>query len=268
MWLGDCCVSRQPRLVEVTPNPNGSLWLFISSGDGDEYPGCRLSVAAFKRYVSIRLPPVIKPEQKRVYPNSAWDAATVARLGRNWYWDYTERQYGASLGDNFLNVSLGRVTNDSSTEQRWGCFLPWGEWRFVRHSFYGLAGEHLWTQLERDRKRGIDGYEAMREAERAIPKATFCFKDFDGEEIRATTHIEEREWLRGAKWCAWLSWFYAPKIRRSLDIKFSAETGPRKGSWKGGTTGHGIDMRPGELHESAFRRYCAEHRMTFVERAA
>ena len=46
------------------------------------------------------------------------------------------------------------------------------------------------------------------------------------------------------------------KIRRSLDLEFSGETGPEKGSWKGGTVGTGIEMLPGELHEAAFRRYC------------
>jgi hypothetical protein len=53
-------------------------------------------------------------------------------------------------------------------------------------------------------------------------------------------------------------------VRRSLDLQFSAEVGKRKGSWKGGTIGHSIDMMPGELHEAAFRRYCAQQGLTFV----
>lgn len=62
----------------------------------------------------------------------------------------------------------------------------------------------------------------------------------------------------------WLSWFRQPKIRRVLDISFSNETGPEKGSWKGGVMGDGIDMLPGELHEAAFRRYCEqEHRSKY-----
>lgn len=37
--------------------------------------------------------------------------------------------------------------------------------------------------------------------------------------------------------------------------------GPEKGSWKGGTIGHSIEMLPDELHEAAFRRYCdQDHR--------
>ena len=80
--------------------------------------------------------------------------------------------------------------------------------------------------------------------------------DYDDEEITATTYTEEREYKKGTSWCKWLSLFIRPKVVRALDISFSAEVGPRKGSWKGGTVGHGIDMLPGENHESAFRRYC------------
>ena len=68
----------------------------------------------------------------------------------------------------------------------------------------------------------------------------------------------------GTKSFKWLSWFVAPKISRSLMLQFQKETGRRKKSWKGGTVGHSIRMLPGELHESAFRRYCQEHDMTFV----
>lgn len=252
--------------ISVEPNPGGSLWFFISSGDGDEYHGCRLSIAAFRRYISLRLPPIIKPEARKVEAKS-WDAATVARLGRDWYWDYTERQYGFSLCDNHLSIKYGRASNDSSTEQYWGCFLPWAEWRFIRFSLYDLHGDHVWTQHDSKRKGvAFDRYEEQRKVEASLPKAAFRFKDYDGEEITATTHIEEREWLRGTKWYKWLSWFYAPKVKRSLDIQFSAETGRRKGSWKGGTLGHGIEMLPGELHESAFKRYCSEREMTFIGR--
>jgi hypothetical protein len=82
--------------------------------------------------------------------------------------------------------------------------------------------------------------------------------------LSAKTRIEEREWRYGRGWFKWLSWFRQPKVWRALDIDFSGETGEEKGSWKGGTMGTSIGMLPGELHESAFRRYCAEHNMTFI----
>ncbi|MGE3247484.1 MAG: hypothetical protein AB7F96_22255 [Beijerinckiaceae bacterium] len=32
-----------------------------------------------------------------------------------------------------------------------------------------------------------------------------------------------------------------------------------------GTVGHSIEMEPGEIHEAAFRRYCAKNNLTFVD---
>ena len=109
-----------------------------------------------------------------------------------------------------------------------------------------------------------DMFDRNRAAEESCPSLSFEFDDFDAERIVAKTRIDEREWRFGEGWFKWLSLFRRPKVIRSLDIRFSSETGRRKGSWKGGTIGHSIDMLPGELHEAAFRRYCAEHNMTFV----
>lgn len=251
-----------------------ALAIVLGSGDGDERSGCRLRLSAFGATMIIALPPIIKPERKKIVPES-WDQKTIARLGRNWYYDYKEREYGLSVFEGHFNVYLGRQTHDSSTEQRWSCFLPWTQWRFVRHSLYGLIGEHFWTEpgapgtklkgdaLARSR---IAHWDVVHQAQVACPSATFAFADTDGERLTATTKIEEREWLFGTSWCSWLSLFRKSKVRRSLDINFSAETGKRKGSWKGGTIGHSIDMLPGELHEAAFQRYCAEHQMTFDAR--
>lgn len=235
----------------------------------DEYPGASFRVSGFGHTMILALPQgALRPYREKVYPKS-WDAATVKRLGRDWYWNVDQREYGFSLSDGHLSGYLGRQSHDSSTEQRWGCFLPWTQWRHVRHSFYGLEGEHVATLP--DTGENYLGDSRRWERERAIAEATptvsFEFDDYDGERITATTKIEEREWRFGTGWFKWLSLFRAPKVSRSLDLRFSSEVGRRKGSWKGGTIGHGIEMLPGELHEAAFRRYCAEHEMTFAEPA-
>lgn len=235
------------------------LGIHLQSTD-DEDRGCSLRMSAFGGTMIIALPSwVLRPERRKVVPG--WDAATIERLGRDWYWAVTQREFGVSLNDGFLNVSFGRVTHDSSTEQRWSCFLPWTQWRHVRHSLYGLDGS-LYAHLPQARW-GTPEYERGRALEEACPTVSFAFTDFDGEALIATTRIEEREWLFGEGWFKWLSLFRRPKVSRSLDIKFSGETGRRKGSWKGGTVGHSIAMRPGEPHTAAFQRYCAEHSMTF-----
>lgn len=220
-------------------------------GDDDDAPASlRISLVWFT--LILLLPPILYPMRRKVYPGKNWDAATVARLGRDWYWDVKVREYGFSYSDGFLIVNYGIHPGDSSLDQTWSKFLPWTQWRHVRHSLYGLQGEHFWSEPKGEK------WEAYRAAKDACPRVLFDFEDHDGERLVATTSIEEREWLFGTGWFKWLSWFRAPKIRRSLDIEFSGETGPEKGSWKGGTVGTGIDMHPGELHEAAFRRYCGE----------
>lgn len=220
-------------------------------GDDDDAPASlRISLIWFT--IIFWLPPIVYPMRRKVYPGTNWDAATVARLGRDYYWDVKTREYGFSYSDGFLIVHYGIHPGDSSLDQTWSWFLPWTQWRHVRHSLYGLRGEHFWTEPKKH------DWETYRVAKDACPRVRFDFEDHDGERLVATTLIEEREWLFGTGWFKWLSWFRAPKIRRSLDIEFSGETGPEKGSWKGGIVGTGIDMRPGELHEAAFRRYCNE----------
>ena len=237
------------------------LGIHLQSTD-DEDRGCSLRISGFGFTIIVALPNwVLRPERKKVTPTS-WDAATIARLGRDWYWSITEREFGISYNEGFLQVMFGRVTHDSSTEQRWGYFLPWTQWRHVRHSLYNLDGVFF---ADIPHYRFMDpSYEEVRKIEEACPTISFAFADFDGELLTAKTKIEEREWRFGTGWFKWLSIFRRPKIRRSLDIRFSGETGERKGSWKGGTIGHSIKMREGELHMVAFMRYCDEHKMKFI----
>lgn len=259
------------------------LWAVVltSSGQGDSNDRpAELRINLGLLYLIITLPNILRPHRRKVYPG--WDWETVERLGRNWYWDVDPRSYGFSLsgsggvgGSTFLQVYYGRHGGscmDSSIQQQWNCFLPWTEWRFIRHSLYDLNGAHFYTEVEsesrsirklggrydKERRTIVDSWRSM------CPTVEFRFTDFDGEEITATTRIEAREWHFGTGWFTWLSWFRRPIVIRSLDIQFSKETGKRKGSWKGGTIGHSIEMKAGELHRDAFARYCAEHNMTLL----
>lgn len=261
------------RFGPFTYSPDGTYRPFavvLSSGGGDEDEGgCNLRLSAFGRTLIIELPAIVKPHRRKVQARF-WKPEDIERMGRDWYWEIDAREFGFSCSDGFLQVFRGRRTMASETDRTKGYFLPWKSWRHVRHSFYGLNGEHVATIP--DTGKSYLGDPGRFERERAISDATptilFEFNDFDGERITVTTKIEEREWKRGEGRFKWLSWFTAPKIIRSLDLRFSSEVGRRKGSWKGGTVGHSIEMLPGELHEAAFIRYCDRNNMTFVGRAA
>lgn len=232
----------------------GSFSAYIESGD-DEDPGNSLMLIVFGWALRILLPTIIQPNKEKKIAHS-WSKEDVKRMGRNWYYDVTERRFGFCLsnmgnGYDFLQVYFGPQTHDSSTTKSWCRHLPWKQWDCVRSSIHEPDGTLFATEV-----RG-EFFEFMRTKEKC-PACHFGFEDHDGELIVATCMIEEREWHRGEGNFKWLKWFYPRKTRRSLDIKFSAEVGPEKGSWKGGTMGHGIDMLPGETPRQAFERYCAK----------
>jgi len=237
--------------------------MVLESGD-DEYPGCSFRVSAFGVTIILGLPHgTLKPHSEWV-DTSKYSWSKPGPDGRHGYTQIEPRAFGFSYHESYLQVFRGARTMDSGTDSTKGYFLPWGEWRHVRRSFYGLNGEHIATDFDRPGPGAPDRFQRQMELAETIPTASFEFDDFDGERITATTQMEEREWRFGAGRFKWLSWFRSPRISRSIDIRFSAETGRRKGSWKGGTIGHSIAVLPGELHEAAFRRYCKEHNMTFI----
>ncbi len=236
-----------------------SPWRFVwSSGGSEDEDGFRNFVVLYAMGCVLRmtLPNMLRPFRVRHTAN--WDAATVARLGRDWWEETYPREYGFSLHEGFLRVFFGPQTGDSSTTRDWCKFLPWTQWRHVRFSLYTPDGEHFWTEQG---KGSLLGTSSKIDARKECRKAVFLMEDFDGASVTATCQIEEREWRFGEGCFSWLSLFRRRRIVRSLDIEFSAEVGPEKGSWKGGTVGHGIEMLFGETPQDAFRRYCKkDHR--------
>lgn len=248
------------RNIEICTYSKDSFSVVLCSGD-DNYPGCSLRFTGFGRWLSIRLPRIIKPYCWKVKASS-WDEATIARMGRDWYWGVDAREFGIGVHcGNHFNIYYGRCSDDSRHDKRWSCFLPWTHWEHVRKSGYGEQGEWLFDE---PKGKFLDTYDECKALEAAQYAARFQFSDYDGEVIVATCRIEEREWHKGSRWFRWLRYFTKPQINRSLKLDFSAEVGRGKGSWKGGTVGHSIEMLPGELHEAAFIRYCTEQKLKFL----
>lgn len=233
-------------------------FMFDSGADDGGEGDCHIRFHIHTVTLICELPRIVRNARVRHCPQ--WDAATVARLGRDWYDELFPREFGGYFSDGTLFVHYGQVTHDSRTDKSKCFFLPWRNSRFIRRSFYDLQGKHFWTERESERA----AWEATNAVKEACPKAKFEFEDFDGQKIVATTHIEEREWRFGTGLFRWLSLFRKPTVSRTLELEFSAEVGPEKGSWKGGTCGTSIEMLPNESHESAFRRYCEkEHRSKY-----
>ncbi len=238
------------------------LTIMLGSGH-DEYPGCRLRVGAFGHTLIVALPAIIKPHRTWYEITSEPTRSQIIAQGREpGYWDEHDNEYGFSFFEGSLHTHYGAQTHDSRTDKTKVWFLPWRSWRFIRLSLYDIKGDHWWTDLKG--RWSTPAYAHNESAKARCPSTSFEFADFDGERIIAKTLIEEREWAFGEGKFKWLSLFRRNKVNRSLDLWFSSEVGRRKGSWKGGTIGHSIEMLPDELHEAAFRRYCEQHKLTFI----
>jgi hypothetical protein len=252
------------RFVTYGPSEGWSpLRAVYSSGEDDDSGSATyspkyntLTVYAFGWVVRLLLPLLLRPWRRKVHAKY-WDAATVAKVGRDWYFEVSPREYGFSLSDGFLQLFFGPQTGDSTTTKSWSTHLPWTQWRHIRRSLYDDKGEHFYTKWSSSQKPSFRAsWLAERAVTEACPSSFFEFDDYDKTRVVATCRIEEREWRLGQGWFKWLSLFRKPKVVRSLDLHFDKELGPEKGSWKGGIIGHSIEMRAEETPEQAFRRYC------------
>lgn len=70
----------------------------------------------------------------------------------------------------------------------------------------------------------------------------------------ATVHVERRTWVR--------PWFPWKRVVRSISVDFDHEVGERTGSWKGGVTGCGYEMRRDETALETLRRMERERKFT------
>lgn len=246
--------------IKVEHSKYSSIGIRLSSGD-DEYRGCKLSFQGFHRYITVSLPqwllrPVVQwHDMSKNVGTEGYAWLKPKPDGRYGYEEVFSRDYGFYYSDRALHVYYGKQIMEWPGCKSKCYFLPWLEWRHVRTSLLNLDGS-MYADVTRQK------YGEGERLQDVQPSVSFQFADFDGEIITAKCRVEEREWRSGTGWFKWLSLFRKPKISRSLDLDFSSEVGRRKGSWKGGTTGHSTEIAPGEAPRVAFARYCAEHDMT------
>lgn len=226
------------------------------SRDEDHKPYCTLTGYGFGFGFRLFLPNFVKPVLEKVHAQG-WDEATIKRMGRDWYPQYHSREYGFSCHDGHFAIYYGMQNHNGwggkLINRRSSCFLPWTQWRFVGHRLFDANGNLFYEYKASKDKTNKD---LSSDKKRECTAQYFLIRDYDGQQIVAKTVIEERRWLKGEKWCSWLSLFTKPLVRRCVDIQFAEEVGTAKGSWKGGLCGTSIDIQEGETHSDGFIRYC------------
>lgn len=145
-----------------------------------------------------------------------------------------EKGYGFSFQTDALHFHWG-----TKTRVFW---YPW-TWDHYRTSILRPDGS-VWEY--KSKRYGSNVPEVLKEKH----PYNYLMRDGSVQSCTATVYGDEMEWrLRCAKWLPW-----PHKIRRSINVDFSEELGPGRGSWKGGVTGTGYEWRHDETMQQALRR--------------
>ena len=93
-----------------------------------------------------------------------------------------------------------------------------------------------------------------------IPKKEYLIRDYDGVELKASVYTYEMEHTWQGLLC-WMNIFSSPSLVRRMQIDYSDEVGPEKGTWKGGTLGQSFPIELTDTLDIAFKKFCQkEHR--------
>lgn len=175
-------------------------------------------------------------------------------------------KFGITLYDGDFTVYYGKYDSMSwdSTHKSKSFRFPWLDWQFIKYRYYDESGEKVVKEFSDTESKNFILLHRFRE--NLSKKLRYRIRDYDGEEIIASCYIVERTWKRGRDAFSWISLFCKDIVRKDLEVSFESEVGSKKGSWKGGLCGRGIEMYKGELPTEALRRICAEENLKLIER--
>lgn len=222
---------------------------------------CNLHFGLFGHSWWFKIPQLFKPRKKWV-DTTRYDWSKNSNGG---FWEHIQRRYGISITSDTIHIAYGiqpggwhrdDPENSDHTKVFW---IPWKNMTYHHEELFTPDWESYAILHEPAKrvpfKHRQEVHELHRRIKEKVPKIKFKFNDYDGEEIIATCYISKRMWRHGISWCKWLGYIRKPLVKYALDLEFSKETGYNKGSWKGGTIGHSVEMEYGESPIEAFKRY-------------
>lgn len=169
----------------------------------------------------------------------------------------------------FLKIDLGGKSHESSSTDKWWekgftFHAPWESWHLRTEVLslddytawqedYRTYWRSLWDRLVRNRResRTQTGCCATREVAEGVHSKKFSYrynlKSGRKQKVTARVHMTRHTWC--------LRWFpFWKRQITSIWCEFNKEVGEGHGSYKGGVTGAGCDMLPGETMEACLRR--------------
>lgn len=156
-------------------------------------------------------------------------------------------KWGIAYHNQTFWIYRGGKGNMNGGNKWWTAQVPWA-YDWVRTS--NLRKDGTWEHETKGNNKNFwdDKWNEI------LWKETYPYeyklKSGEVQKREATIRVEEREW----RW-HWLKWLpYPRRISKSINIDFNDEVGERTGSWKGGTTGCGYNLKGNETPLECLRR--------------
>lgn len=127
--------------------------------------------------------------------------------------------------------------------------------------WYTRRWQNFWNFILRRKPQRADWAEGHKRHTAATAKASQVFpyqyvcRDGTVQDVQATVYVTRRTW-------GWQNLPFVRMRQTAIDVRFSEEVGEARGSYKGGCTGCGYNMRPGETPEQTLRRMETERRFS------
>lgn len=224
-----------------------------------------LSIGFGHRYRKWLLPfSIIKPVLDYHYYKRDTSGKVIEPKQISWS-KYEEREYGISIvkEEGYFHLTWDYCSNlmDNITGHKSKSIWLWFFWKQcnrTKQELLNLDGSLYKDITDVKDTDAIDRYDLIKSYEKTQPYFEFKILDYDKEEVAVIARLERNTYSYGrGKFTRWLMKFFKkPIVSTYLELEFLKEIGPRKGSWKGGTTGHSVRLLENDNAVTAFKRYC------------
>lgn len=213
----------------------------------------------FNRFWYWNIDKQIVKSQKKWVDTSHYEWVTKDENGKSGYTDYIQVEYSIAIRNDSISLQCGPNLDCWPSKYSKYISFPWKDARTTSITFFEYNPKT--KELKTFKRLGEEKAPILEimETEKEVPKFKIAFNDYDGTEVVATCHVQERRWKYGVKWAKFLGLFQKENVRRAIYFKFDKETGTEKGSWKGGTLGSGCDLEIGQDPFEAFKIYAASN---------
>lgn len=136
--------------------------------------------------------------------------------------------------------------------------LDWVSTEILGHVKYGPNMPVEWRE-DRKHRSSLGNWEERETAASRVSREydyAYILKNRKIQRRKATVHVERMTWR-----ARWWPLIWRKKVSVSINVKFDQEVGEETGSWKGGCTGCGYEMKWGETPERCLSRM--EHEREF-----